>query len=184
MPSQEATLMTLILRAARFASMVHKGQARKYTNRPFIEHPMRVAMRHAAQLVATEDGVAAAWLHDTQEDCGVSGEQLRALFGEDVALLVDWLTNPSKGSNLPRAERKAIDRQHAKDAPVEVKVIKLIDRIDNLGEIDAADDFTALYCQESTLLVDAIGDADQALKSELFELIKHVEREYRFLKEQ
>ena len=35
--------MNLIIKAAQFAKYAHEGQVRKYTGRPYVEHPMRVA---------------------------------------------------------------------------------------------------------------------------------------------
>jgi (p)ppGpp synthase/HD superfamily hydrolase len=42
--------MNLILKAAAFARQAHDGQRRKYNDRPYIQHPARVAGRVAASL--------------------------------------------------------------------------------------------------------------------------------------
>ena len=135
---------------------------------------MRVAGRLSLTQHATELSVSAAWLHDVIEDCGVKKDTIKYLFGETVADWVDWLTNPSKDSKVLRAERKAMDRQHASEAPPIVQCIKLLDRIDNLNEIDPSDSFARLYCQESALLLEAIGPADPELGQELADAIKRV----------
>lgn len=112
--------------------------------------------------------VAAAWLHDVVEDTSVGLEEIRSLFGNGVADLVGWLTNPSKGMNLPRADRKRIDREHLAKAPREAKIIKMLDCLDNLSEMEAAPaDFKKLYGEESLLLAHAIGDADPDIKSKV-----------------
>lgn len=160
--------MNEILKAARFAANAHRDQKRKYTDLPYITHPCRVAGRVAIHPLANEAAVCAAYLHDVVEDCGVTLTQLKVEFGEEVAGLVAWLTNPSKGSKAPRAERKALDREHIAKAPQIAKVIKLIDRIDNMSEMDGGDeDFVCLYRKETTALLNEIGDADFELGDEL-----------------
>lgn len=166
--------MSLIIKAAQLAHELHKGQVRKYTNRPYIEHPIRVAGRLATMSCANEAEVAAAFLHDVIEDCDVSWQFLEGELNDTyVPQLVQWLTNPSKGSKLNRAARKEMDREHLRNAPKMVKVIKLIDRIDNLNEMNKADiGFIRKYCEESKLLADAIGDADSSLYHELCDRIE------------
>jgi (p)ppGpp synthase/HD superfamily hydrolase len=161
-------MSNLVARAARFAQECHKGQERKYNGRPYITHPMRVAATMSTHPIATDALIAAAWLHDVSEDCGVKIAELREMFGDAVANPVYWMTNPSKGSPLPRSERKKMDREHLKAAPKEVKILKMIDRYDNLVELsDAPDDFVKLYCGETLLLLEVIEDADQELAAKI-----------------
>lgn len=150
--------MSLILRAAAFAARVHAGQRRKYTGLPYIVHPARVAGRVGVLPDAKDEMVAAAYLHDVLEDTTTTAAELEQ-FGPQVTYYVKWLTNKSKGTGLSRAERKQMDREHLRGAPFEVKQIKLLDRIDNLSEIDdAPTDFKKLYVEESFLLADALGE--------------------------
>ncbi len=161
-----------ILRAAQFAHQAHKGQRRKYNGRPYIEHPARVAARVTILPGATEAMVVAAWLHDVVEDTTVELDEIADLFGVDVAGLAGELTNPSKGSSVSRAERKAQDRKHLACVSREAQLIKLLDRIDNLSEMDGGPrEFVSIYLDEFRLLVEAIGDADQGLKLELLDTI-------------
>jgi len=56
------------------------------------------------------------------------------------------------------------------------KIIKLLDRIDNLQEMAGAPgSFMRKYCEESRLLVEVIGDADPELKAELLDCIERLE---------
>ena len=128
----------LILQAAKFAHRVHQGQRRKYSDTPFIMHPIRVAGRVATLSTTTEEMVAAAFLHDVVEDTSTSLEEIADQFGSDVAMLVEHLTEPSQGMNAPRSERKAIDRNYMKSADPRAKVIRLVDRIDNLRDMSGA----------------------------------------------
>ena len=65
-----------ILRAAQFARQAHEGQRRKCNDRPYIEHPARVAARVTILPGATEAMVVAAWLHDVVEDTTVELDEI------------------------------------------------------------------------------------------------------------
>lgn len=164
--------MNMILRAANLARRAHEGQKRKYTLRPYIEHPARVAGKVAIYVNATEDMVAAAFMHDVLEDTQATYHEIVDATGHGAATLVKLLTNPSKEHpEVSRAERKAIDRAHLEKAPWEVKVIKMVDRMDNLLELGGSPwDFQLLYAQESIMLAEAIGDVDPYMKKDLVEM--------------
>jgi guanosine-3',5'-bis(diphosphate) 3'-pyrophosphohydrolase len=160
--------MDLVGIAAEFARRAHEGQKRKFTGRPYIEHPGRVAARVSVYPGSTEAMVVAAWLHDVVEDTPTILDEVAGAFGPEVARLVGELTNPSNDSSLSRAERKAQDRARLSGVSREAKIIKLLDRIDNLQEVgDAPGGFRSLYAAESLALAEAIGDADAGLRDEL-----------------
>lgn len=171
----------LIVRAAKIAAEAHRSQVRKYTNDPYVFHPMRVAGRITLLFKATPIEIAAAWLHDVLEDSSLNEEDLKDRgMPPSVIAYVKALTNPSKAmpKGTPRATRKATDFEHLARQPVWVRTIKLIDRIDNLMELSWSDkDFMALYCQESRGLAEAIGDAEPELKKELINAIDYFENE-------
>jgi len=168
--------MNVILKAAAFARHAHAGQRRKYTGRPFIFHPARVAGRVAAHPRATEAMVAAAFLHDVVEDTPRTLDEVSCEFGPDVTRLVDEMTNRPKDSEAPRPERKRQDRERLIGVSMEARIIKLLDRIDNLQEMtDAPRGFLRKYCEESRLLAEAIGDADPDLRTELLENVERLE---------
>lgn len=171
--------MNIILAAADLSRRAHEGQVRKYTGRAYVEHPARVAGKVGLLPEVTEDMVAAAYLHDVLEDTQATAEDILKATNEQVLSLVKWLTNPSKGmKNLRREQRKALDREHLMGAPVEAKIIKLVDRIDNLLEVGAAPwDFRALYAHESLLLADAIGLAYTPLAWDLMAIADKLKRE-------
>lgn len=152
--------MSTILKAARYAAAKHGDQKRKFSGDPYVLHPMRVAGRIAMEPWTTEAHVAAAWLHDVLEDCAVTVDEIRSEFDDQVAALVDALTNRSKATGLPRAERKAIDRDRLRLVPWPVKAIKLADRADNLREMDRAPGgFLRVYAAESRALLEVLRDA-------------------------
>lgn len=164
---------SLIVKAAQFAEYHHRGQVRDYTNRPYITHPIRVAGRVATHPEANADLVAAAFLHDVVEDCGVTINEIYREFNQQIADYVSQLTNTSKDTDLPRSERKKADRRRIANICRRAKIVKLIDRIDNLGEMDPRDiKCCHLYCEESQLLLDeSLQCGEQGLQLELQEAI-------------
>lgn len=163
--------MSLIIAAARFADEAHAGQKRKYTERPYIEHPGRVAARVCRLSYVNEDWVAAAWLHDVLEDCDVTDDKLKYEFGFGIYSIVKDLTNPSKAfPQLSRAERKAMDREHLSKVSFAAQCIKFIDRADNLRDMTGAPiPFKSLYAAESRLLSEAIRNVAKPQAIELFD---------------
>ncbi len=159
--------MNLIIKAAQFAARAHSGQTRKDGKTPYMRHPERVAGRQASREGATEEQVCICLLHDVLEDTKVPLVELVEEFGGNIALGVEAMTNPSTGSKAPRAERKRLDRERLAAASQEIKIIKMLDRIDNLNDLDPDDSFVVVYAGESLLLVDSIGSADPELADEL-----------------
>ena len=163
----------MIVEAAKLADYAHKGQKRKWSKSHvgYITHPLRVAGMVTLLDGATEEMVAAAWLHDVVEDSHVTIEDIIVRFGKEVGAMVLGLTNASKGMDLPRAERKKIDREHLAQQSDEVKLIKLCDRIDNLREsieANAPQDFMKKYRAESLLLLEeALSGVNDVLEAEV-----------------
>lgn len=77
-----------------------------------------------------EQTIAAAWLHDVREDCGVKDKELRELFGPVVADLVDRLTNEA-GDN--RRIRHALTYPKIREDALAI-FLKLCDRLANLEQ--------------------------------------------------
>jgi (p)ppGpp synthase/HD superfamily hydrolase len=166
----------ILRKALELAMRAHLGQKRKYTNEPYIVHPMRVSLCMGGW---GESVMAAAVLHDVLEDCPKVREfHIVDACGEDVLEAVKDLTNPSKGLDLPRAERKALDREHYRGKSVAVCTIKAWDRIDNLRDMgDAPDDFRRLYAAESSQLLDVLREQNlgMQLAQRLDEAIEAIE---------
>lgn len=142
-------------RAFNFAALVHQEQQRKYTNEPYIYHPINVGdilykCAERWQMVhASREMLIAALLHDTVEDCGVSFTEIEKQFGKDVRDLVFWLTDVCQPHWGNRATRKGLEAIRLAAAPVRAKIVKLCDLISNTQSIVAHDpDFARIYCQE------------------------------------
>jgi len=159
-----------LAKAMYFAVQMHDGQMRKDNKTPYWVHPIHVGNR-LYKLEMPNEVVCAGYLHDVVEDCGISVSLIRHEFSHNVAKLVDWLTNITHGMKIPRAERKKIDRDRISKAPRHAKIIKLVDRIDNLNDLDSmAPEFGILYRKESLQLLDILKGTHIDLEKELEEL--------------
>jgi guanosine-3',5'-bis(diphosphate) 3'-pyrophosphohydrolase len=76
--------------------------------------------------------LVAGILHDTVEDTDTTPEELRSLFGEDVAAIVLEVTDDKA---LPKAERKRLQVEHAPRRSVPAKCVKLADKICNIRDV-------------------------------------------------
>ena len=82
--------LALIAKAANYASEHHAGQFRK-SGEPYIVHLINVAYILATLRVGPKT-IAAGFLHDTIEDCGISHDELAQDFDEEIADLVEAVT--------------------------------------------------------------------------------------------
>lgn len=181
--------MNLIYDATRFAYKAHLGQVRKYTGVPYIIHPTRVALRASIFIPRNSNPiidscvVAAAWLHDVIEDCGVQYSELHLQFGGTIANLVKELTNVSKADKtLNRAGRKAADIDRVSRISNEAKQLKLCDRLDNLEDIFAESKIhgqaltflTKCYYKESKQLMDVLRGVNPLLEEKIDTLLGEI----------
>lgn len=168
-------MLLLLNKAIKFATKCHEGQVRKYNNRPYITHPLRVAERVSIEFFGDENLYCIAVLHDVIEDCGIKREYLEEHFNKEIADGVYGLTNQSTltdCSHLNRSYRKRIDRIAISKLPINLKIIKCLDRIDNIKELDKSDDFSKIYSVESfQLLTESLYDIPYKYKEELFKAI-------------
>ncbi len=129
-PSADAERLT---RVYELAVAAHQGQ-RRASGESYIEHPLAVA-EILADLEVDHQTIAAALLHDVVEDTSVTSEQVTALFGDEVARLVDGVT---KLTRIPYQSKEDAQVENlrkmflamAKD--IRVIIIKLADRLHNM----------------------------------------------------
>jgi guanosine-3',5'-bis(diphosphate) 3'-pyrophosphohydrolase len=126
--------LALLLKALAFAAHKHRDQRRKDAEAsPYINHPIALA-----EVLAGEGGVtdievlAAALLHDTIEDTATTAGELRENFGERIAAIVAEVTDDQE---LPKAERKRLQIEHAAGISRGAKLVKLADKICNLRDV-------------------------------------------------
>jgi (p)ppGpp synthase/HD superfamily hydrolase len=159
-------MTNLVDRALKFATIAHADQKRKYTGEPYIVHPIEV-MKIVQTVEHDEAMLAAALLHDVVEDTDVTIEVIADTFGEDVASLVDDLTDVSKPEDGNRKTRKALDRAHSAKASARAQTIKLADLISNSADILKNDPkFAKVYLAEKELLLEVLTKGDAVLRKQ------------------
>jgi len=124
--------------AYEFAHSAHHGQVRK-SGEAFVNHPIEVALI-LAELHMDTATLKAALLHDTVEDSEASIEEVRELFGDEVAELVDGVTKLGKIEFESMSEAQSNNLRKmliamAKD--IRVILIKLADRLHNMRTLAA-----------------------------------------------
>jgi (p)ppGpp synthase/HD superfamily hydrolase len=126
----------LVRSALEKARADHAGQTRNGSGgMPYIEHPVRVAALLDERGYG-EEVLAAALLHDVIEDSETSLDELRELFGGEVAGLVGALTDDE--SIEPYRERKAEHRERVAAATSGAHAIYGADKLTNVKTLRAA----------------------------------------------
>lgn len=125
--------LTYIKKAYEMAAYVHRNQTRA-SGEPYIVHPIQVAAI-LANLKMDPDTVSAGFLHDVVEDTNIISEDIRELFGDDVANIVEGVTKISKYKYESHQELLAANHRKmllatAKD--MRVIMVKLADRLHNM----------------------------------------------------
>jgi (p)ppGpp synthase/HD superfamily hydrolase len=161
-------MFNIVEKARIFAVASHSAvnQVRKYTGEAYWHHPAEVASI-VATVPHTNEMLAAAYLHDTVEDTGVSIVDIQVEFGNEVSSLVGWLTDVSRPEDGPRWFRKKIDREHTAMAPAAAQTVKLADLIANSRSILAHDPaFARVYLEEKRMLLEVLTRGDATLMAE------------------
>ncbi len=123
-----------IRKAYEVAKKQHENQKRK-SGEPYIIHPLNTAII-IAEIELDQDAICAALLHDVVEDTGMTLDEIRDMFGDSVAVLVDGVTKLTQLSlDVDKIEMQAENLRKmfvamAKD--IRVVLIKLADRLHNL----------------------------------------------------
>ena len=83
--------ISLIEKAFHIANDAHQGQAR-HSGEPYIIHPLCVAII-LADLELDKETIVAGLLHDVVEDTIMTTEEIAQQFSDEIALLVDGVTD-------------------------------------------------------------------------------------------
>ncbi|MCM1577753.1 MAG: bifunctional (p)ppGpp synthetase/guanosine-3',5'-bis(diphosphate) 3'-pyrophosphohydrolase [Ruminococcus sp.] len=141
--------LSKIISAYEFAAKAHANQVRS-SGEPYISHPVAVAYI-LLELDMDTDTICAALLHDVVEDTDTTLEELRKLFGQDVAMLVDGVTKLGKIPLFTKEELQAENVRKillAMSQDIRVIIIKLCDRLHNMRTLQ----FRPAHKQRNTAL--------------------------------
>ncbi len=146
--------LDLIKKAYVYSAKVHEGQIRK-SGEPYLIHPLEVA-GILAQLKLDEASIASGLLHDTVEDTLATVEEVKELFGDEVALIVDGVTKLGRFSashQLSQEEKQAENFRKmlvAMAQDIRVILVKLADRLHNMRTLEHMhEDKQAIIAQET-----------------------------------
>ena len=129
----------LVRKAFNMAVEAHKDMRRK-SGEPYIYHPLAVATIVVQEIGLGTTSVICALLHDVVEDTEYTIEDIRGLFGDKVASIIDGLTKikgifDQRTPSMQAENFKKILITLSDD--VRVILIKLADRLHNMRTLDA-----------------------------------------------
>lgn len=138
----DLTELEVVQKAFEFANEAHKG-VRRRSGEPYILHPIAVAKIVVSDIGLGYKSIVAALLHDVVEDTDYTVDDIRSLFGDKVATLVDGLTKiKTVLDNEDKAQQKSMQAENFKrilltlNDDVRVVLIKLADRLHNCRTIE------------------------------------------------
>lgn len=124
----------IITKAFQIANDAHKG-ARRRSGEPYIMHPIAVARIVCKEIGLGSTSICAALLHDVVEDTDYTVDDLRKLFGDKVAELVDGLTKISSGMFGDQVSSQAENFRKlllTMSDDIRVILVKIADRLHNM----------------------------------------------------
>lgn len=142
----------LIGEAFDFASKAHEGQYRR-SGESYVSHPAEVSLILAA-LDMDDDTIIAGLLHDVIEDTSYGYERVTALFGEDVAEIVDGVTKIEKISYASKEVQQAENFRKmllAMSKDIRVIIVKLADRLHNMRTLEFKSPPSQIRTAEETM---------------------------------
>ena len=129
----------IITRAYNMAKEAHKG-ARRRSGEPYIMHPLSVARIVSKEMGLGSTSISASLLHDVVEDTEYSTEDIRALFGDKIAVIVDGLTKISSGMFGENVSAQAENFRKlllTMSDDIRVILIKIADRLHNMRTLSS-----------------------------------------------
>ena len=124
----------IITKAFLLAKEAHKG-ARRRSGEPYIMHPIAVARIVCGEIGLGSTSICAALLHDVVEDTEYTVEDIKVLFGEKIAQIVDGLTKISSGMFGENVSAQAENFRKlllTMSDDIRVILVKIADRLHNM----------------------------------------------------
>lgn len=129
----------MIRKAFNLAVTAHKDMRRK-SGEPYIYHPIEVARIVAGEIGLGETSIICALLHDVVEDTNYTVDDIRQMFGDKIASIIDGLTKIKEIFDHSSASAQAENFRKillTLSDDVRVILIKLADRLHNMRTLDA-----------------------------------------------
>ena len=136
--SQHRKKVELITKAFNFARQAHKG-VRRHSGEPYIMHPLEVARIVCKEIGLGSTSICAALLHDVVEDTDYTVEDIRNLFGDKIAEIVNGLTKIAGGVFGAHASAQAENFKKlllTMSEDIRVILIKIADRLHNMRTLE------------------------------------------------
>ena len=135
-----------VQKSFEFANQAHKN-VRRRSGEPYILHPIEVAKIVVSEIGLGYKSICAALLHDVVEDTGYTVDDIRSLFGDKIASLVDGLTKiktvlDNEDRKGATASTESLQAENFKrilltlNDDIRVVLIKLADRLHNCRTIE------------------------------------------------
>lgn len=124
----------LITKAFNLANEAHRG-ARRRSGEPYIMHPIAVARIVCREIGLGSTSICSALLHDVVEDTDYTVEDIKVLFGEKIAQIVDGLTKISSGMFGDQVSSQAENFRKlllTMSDDIRVILVKIADRLHNM----------------------------------------------------
>lgn len=129
--------VAFVMKAYEYAKAMHKDQKRK-SGEPYIIHPVNVAII-LADLDMDVETIIAALLHDVVEDTPATYDDVKNMFSEDIANIVDGVTKLNKLNYKSSEDFQAENLRKmilAMNNDIRVIIVKLADRLHNLRTLE------------------------------------------------
>ena len=153
-------MMNILEEAIIYATVMHQGKVRKFSNTPYILHPLEVA-----QIISTmtddQEIIAAGILHDIVEDTDGTLKEIKERFGERVARLVSSETeNKFEGEDpsltwKKRKESSLLLLKNSDDTGI--KMLWLADKLSNIRSL------SGIYTEQGDKMWESLHQRDPAM---------------------
>ena len=128
----------IIRKAFNVSLKAHEGMRRK-SGEPYIFHPLNVAIICIDEIGLGATSIVAALLHDVVEDTDITLNDLKYMFGDKVAMIIDGLTKIKGAFDKDTSQQAENFRKMILTLSEDVRVIliKLADRLHNMRTLSS-----------------------------------------------
>ena len=145
--------MAMVRKAFDLANKAHYGSRRK-SGEPYIFHPLAVAKIVSGEMGLGVRSIIGSLLHDVVEDTDYTVDDIRNMFDDRIAIIIDGLTKIKSALKTKSSQAENIRKMlltFSEDA--RVILIKIADRLHNMRTMDSmAPDRQIAIAEETRML--------------------------------